>query len=66
MQLCSSPTPGVQWVLYFEEYYVRTGEDCPYGQQNLGLQLVGVGEDAYISELYGLRFNTSELYLRID
>ena len=57
---------GVQWMLYFEEYYVRTGEDCPYGQQNLGLQLVGVGEDAYISELYGLRFNNSELYLRID
>jgi hypothetical protein len=56
----------VQWALYFEEYYVRTGEDCPYGQQNLGLQLVAVGENQFISELYGLRFNGSELYLRVD
>ena len=57
---------GQQWLLYYEDFYVRTGEDCPYGEQNLGIQLIGIGDDAYISELYGLRFNNSELYLRVN
>jgi hypothetical protein len=46
----------VRWKLSFSEGVLQTQEDCPYGNQSVGIKLVQDESGTYLSEISELIF----------
>jgi hypothetical protein len=55
-QLWWQNAAGVRWKLSFSEGVLQTQEDCPYGNQSVGIKLVQDESGTYLSEISELIF----------
>jgi hypothetical protein len=46
---------GVQWRLFWRDGALWTGDDCPYGAQEVGVDATGSGDDVSVNALVFLR-----------